>query len=71
MSTGNPAGQAGQAGQSGQVIYDVRNCTNWDSERNRCNVKTCKQDEKSDCKDFAAACLDTGHHYSGTAEGGT
>jgi hypothetical protein len=55
----------------GQVIYNTRNCTNWDAERQRCNVKTCRQDASSDCQQFAAACLDTGHHYSGTKEGGT
>ena len=36
-----------------------------------CNVKTCKEDAKSNCLQFANACMDTGHHYSGTKEGGT
>jgi hypothetical protein len=34
-------------------------------------VKTCKKDDKSNCQQFAGACLNTGHHYAGTADGGT
>ena len=36
-----------------------------------CNKKTCKQDAKSDCADFGAACIKSDHKYEGTKEDGT
>lgn len=38
-----------------------------------CNVNECKQGPGGatfDCASFAAACVDAGHHWSGTKEGG-
>jgi hypothetical protein len=38
-----------------------------------CNVNECKQGPGGatfDCASFAAACIDAGHHWSGTKEGG-
>ena len=52
------------------VVFATTECT-VKGENGTCNVKTCKTDDKSNCQQFAGACLDTGHHYSGTAEGGT
>jgi hypothetical protein len=37
----------------------------------QCAKKTCKQDKVSDCATFARNCVDSGHHYAGTVEGGT
>jgi hypothetical protein len=52
------------------VVFATTECT-VKGPNGRCNVKTCKQDDKSNCQQFANACLATGHHYTGTAEAGT
>jgi hypothetical protein len=61
--------------QNSTVVYATTECTvknpNGTEGVDYCNVKTCKKDAASDCKVFAGACLDTGHHYSGTSDGGT
>ena len=48
-------------------------CLEQDANGN-CDKKTCKQGPggaEFDCGSWAKACLDTGHHYEGTKEGGT
>ena len=54
-----------------KAIAKTTQCTVPNSDGVRCNVKTCKQDQESDCSEFAANCIASGHQYSGTREGGT
>jgi hypothetical protein len=53
-----------------QVVFATTECVSTHPDGVQCNKKTCKADETSDCKQFANACLDSGHHYAGTSEGG-
>ena len=73
--TSKPEGADVLSGDRTTVVYATTECTvknpNGTEGVDYCNVKTCKKDAESDCKDFAGACLDTGHHYSGTADSGT
>jgi hypothetical protein len=55
----------------GKVIYATTECVTPNSDGVRCDKKTCKKDADSDCKDFARACLNTGHQYTGTENEGT
>jgi len=55
----------------GQVVFATTECVSAHPDGQQCNKKTCKEDQASDCKQFAGACIESGHHYSGTAEGGT
>ena len=55
----------------GKGIPKTTQCTVPNSDGVRCNVKTCKADQESDCSEFAGYCLADGHHYSGTRDGGT
>ena len=70
-----PKGGDVLSGQNSTVVYATTECTvknpNGTEGVDFCNVKTCKKDAESNCKAFADACLDTGHHYSGTSDGGT
>lgn len=70
-----PKGSDVLSGQHSTVVYATTECTvknpNGTEGVDYCNVKTCKKDAESDCKAFANACLDTGHSYSGTSDGGT
>jgi hypothetical protein len=71
----------GRSGMRGVKVLDVDNgptpvfkttkCTVPNSDGVSCNVKTCKADDASNCGSFATACMDSGHHYSGTNDGGT
>lgn len=36
-----------------------------------CNKKICKSDSESDCANFGAACIRSGHEYEGTKDEGT
>ena len=54
-----------------QPGFRTTKCTAPNSDGVRCNVKTCRADTESHCGDFAKACMDSGHHYAGTNEGGT
>jgi hypothetical protein len=54
-----------------QVVFATTNCTIKNSDGKRCNEKTCKTDEESNCEYFASRCLATGHSYSGTKDAGT
>ena len=53
------------------TVYATTECTKPNSDGVRCNVKTCKADAASDCGKFATACMDSGHYYAGTNDGGT
>jgi hypothetical protein len=70
-----PAGGDVLSSEESTVVFATTECTvknpNGTVGVDACNVKTCKQDAESDCKEFAAACLNTGHHYTGTADAGT
>jgi hypothetical protein len=70
-----PAGVDVLRDDTTKVIYATTNCTVKNPRGTEgvdyCNVKTCKQDEKSNCEAFAAGCLKYGNYYSGTAEAGT
>jgi hypothetical protein len=70
-----PRGGDVLSNQQSTVVFATTECTvknpNGTEGVDFCNVKTCKKDAASDCKDFAAACLDTGHHYEGTSDAGT
>ncbi len=35
-----------------------------------CLKKSCKKDDQGDCRTYAGFCLDHGHHWSGTSDGG-
>jgi hypothetical protein len=63
-----PVDPLSDAARSG-VIFAENVCTK--TIEGKCVVATCRQDQKSDCRRFANGCLDTGHHYTGTAAGGT
>jgi hypothetical protein len=63
-----PVDPLSDAARSG-VIFIENVCTK--EINGKCVVATCKQDKTSDCRRFANGCLDTGHHYTGTAAGGT
>jgi hypothetical protein len=52
-------------------VYKTTKCTHPNADGQRCDVKTCKADAESNCGSFATACMDTGHHYAGTNDGGT
>lgn len=52
-------------------VYKTTKCTVPNSDGVSCNVKTCKADADSHCGSFATACMDSGHHYAGTNDGGT
>ncbi len=54
----------------GQVVFATTECVVPNSDGQRCDKKTCKADQKSDCQKFASGCLEYGNHYSGTQEGG-
>lgn len=54
-----------------QPVFLTTKCTVPHRDGVRCNVKTCRADTESHCGDFAKACMDSGHHYAGTNDGGT
>jgi hypothetical protein len=54
-----------------QGIYKTTECVTPNADGVRCDKKTCKKDADSSCKDFARACLDSGHQYTGTNNAGT
>jgi hypothetical protein len=53
------------------VVYATTECVAAHPDGVQCNKKTCKKDDKSDCADFASACLNSGHYYAGTSDAGT
>jgi hypothetical protein len=71
----DPKGGDVLSGEQSNVVFATTQCTvknpNGTEGVDFCNKKTCKKDAESDCKDFAAACLNTGHHYEGTSDSGT
>lgn len=54
-----------------RVVYATTECVVGNPDGVRCDKKTCKTDDESNCADFARKCLDNGHHYSGTNDAGT
>jgi hypothetical protein len=59
------------AGDEGtQVVAATTQCTSPNADGQRCDRKTCVEDDESNCKGFAEACLDSGHHYEGTSGAG-
>lgn len=52
-------------------VFKTTRCTVPNDDGVRCNVKTCKADQASDCAIFADRCVQSGHSYSGTKESGT
>jgi hypothetical protein len=61
--------------KSTTTVYATTECTAKNPQGTEgvdyCNQKTCKKDAESNCQQFAASCLDSGHHYAGTADAGT
>ena len=53
------------------VVYATTECVTPNADRVRCDKKTCKKDDKSNCFEFATKCLGNGHGYSGTENEGT
>ncbi|MGH7263442.1 MAG: hypothetical protein ACREMB_01115 [Candidatus Rokuibacteriota bacterium] len=68
-----PRGGVDVLGQDtrGQVVFATTECVTPNSDGIRCDKKTCKKDQVSNCADFADKCLDNGHDYSGTNDAGT
>ena len=60
----------GPTGNDG-AIFATTECVAKNPDGQRCDKKTCKTDQKSNCADFANKCLSNNHHYQGTNEGGT
>jgi hypothetical protein len=52
-------------------VYKTTQCTVPNADGVRCNVKTCKADQASDCAVFADRCVQSGHSYSGNKDSGT
>ena len=52
-------------------VFKTTRCTVPNDDGVRCNVKTCKADQASDCAIFADRCVQSGHSYSGSKESGT
>ena len=46
-------------------------CTSPNADGVRCDVKTCKADAASDCKQFEDGCVKSNHTYSGDKDSGT
>lgn len=59
------------AGTAGGAVYATTECVAGNPDGVRCDKKTCKKDEVSDCAYFAERCLATDNHYQGTKDGGT
>ena len=55
----------------GQVVFATTQCTVPNEDGQRCDVKTCKKDQHSDCGVFADRCIQSGHQYSGSNDAGT
>jgi hypothetical protein len=55
----------------GQVVFATTNCEVGNADGQRCDKKTCRTDDKSNCEYFASRCLATGHSYSGDKDAGT
>ena len=55
----------------GQVVFATTECTVGNADGQRCDKKTCKTDDKSNCEYFASRCLATGHSYTGDKDAGT
>lgn len=53
-----------------RVVAATTVCTSPNADGQRCDRKTCVEDDESSCKEFAEACLDSGHHYEGTSGAG-
>jgi hypothetical protein len=64
---GDPLGTA----KTGTVVYATTQCVAAHPDGVQCNKKTCAKDSKSDCAEFASACLNSGHYYAGSNDGGT
>lgn len=62
---------ATRARNNANVVYATTECVAAHPDGQRCNKKTCKKDATSDCADFAARCVEYGHHYAGTSDGGS
>jgi hypothetical protein len=74
LSTGGGAGAKGGDGGKGggtTVVYATTECTHGNADGVRCNEKTCKADNKSDCTDFARGCVEYGNYYKGSNDAGT
>jgi hypothetical protein len=55
----------------GQVIFATTECVTPNADGVRCDKKTCKKDQVSNCADFGSKCLNNGYEYSGTKDSGT
>ncbi|HSQ00521.1 MAG TPA: hypothetical protein VL049_25140 [Candidatus Dormibacteraeota bacterium] len=55
----------------GQVVFATTHCEVPNADGQRCDKKTCKTDDKSNCEYFASRCLATGHNYNGDKDAGT
>ena len=52
-------------------IAKTTQCTVPNADGQRCDVKTCKADQASDCAIFQDRCTQSGHSYSGDKNQGT
>ena len=55
---------------AGGTIRRTLTCEAKDAAGN-CLKKTCKADDRGDCRTYAGYCLDADHHWSGTSAGGS
>jgi hypothetical protein len=52
-------------------VFKTTKCTVPNADGVRCNVKTCKADEASNCAVFADRCVESGNDYEGNSQSGT
>ena len=52
------------------VVARTTQCTVPNEDGVRCDRKTCKKDQDSNCRDFADACENSGHTYDGDNDRG-
>jgi len=65
-------------GKGADVLVDTKvttvakttQCTVPNDDGVRCDRKTCKKDQKSDCRDFGDRCVQYGHTYEGDNDSG-
>ena len=59
------------AGTKPITVARTTQCTVPNADGVRCDKKTCKKDQRSDCAIFADRCTQSGHTYDGDVDSGT
>ena len=54
-----------------KVMYSIEQCTKPNADGVRCDEKTCKADEHSNCAGFKDRCTQSDHRYEGNDSAGT